>query len=162
VTAGTWARRAALAVGVWFAVCAAAFLLGLRPNPVLLALLAAAAGATLLLVLELSGTAGPARWRVGEHDPVRPLGEDPGLARLTRMVNAHLVSHEIGDRMHEHLLHLLDQRLVAHHGISAHADPGRAAGLLGPELAALVAQRPPYPRLTVDQIDVLIDRIEAL
>ena len=37
-----------------------------------------------------------------------------------------------------------------------------AAPLLGPELVALARQLPPYPRMNLQQIDVLLTRIEAL
>lgn len=162
-TAGAlWPRRAAVAAGAWVLVCGVSLLLGLRPHPVLLALVLAAAGATLLLFLDTSGGGEAGRWNMADSDPVRPPGEDPGLAALTRVVGAHLVAHDVGPSLHRHLVRLVDQRLVAHHGISLQADPDRAAALIGPELTAVVAQGPPYPRLSIDQIDVLIDRIEDL
>jgi hypothetical protein len=33
---------------------------------------------------------------------------------------------------------------------------------MGPELTALARQSEPYPRMSADQIDVLLERIEAL
>lgn len=157
-----WPRRLAAGVTVWFVVCGGALFLGMRPHPVLLALTIATAGAALLLFLDTSGSAPSTWWRVTDHDPVREPGEDPRLGLLTRVVGSHLVAHDPGGQLREELLTLLDQRLVAHHGISRLADPERAAALLDPELRALVAQQPPYPRMGLDRIDVLIDRIEEL
>ena len=51
---------------------------------------------------------------------------------------------------------------MASHGVSWRVDPDRAAPLLGPELVALARQQPPYPRMNLQQIDVLLTRIEAL
>jgi hypothetical protein len=68
----------------------------------------------------------------------------------------------VNGSLREHLLRLTDQRLMARHGISRVDDPERAAALLGPELRALVAQQPPYPRMALREVDVLIDRIEEL
>lgn len=157
-----WPRRIAISVAMWFVACGAALFLGMRPQPVLMATLVAAAATVLLLCVDASAAAASNRWTVVDSDPTRPPGEDPRLAHLTRMVGSHLVSHRPGDQLHRQLVHLIDQRLVARHGVSVHADPGQVAGLVGPELAALVAQEPPYPRLELDQIDVLIARIEEL
>ena len=78
------------------------------------------------------------------------------------MVAQHLDAREVGDVLHRHLCELADQRLMAAHGVSWRVDPDRAAPLLGPELVALARQDAPYPRMNLQQIDVLLSRIEAL
>jgi hypothetical protein len=157
-----WVQRAALAVAAWVVVCGAALLLEMGPQPVLLAILVAAAALTLVLFLDVSEVAADTRWTVEGTDPTREPGEDRRLATLTRVVSSHLAAHTVDEQLHRELLHLLDQRLVARHGVSLQADPERAAHLVHPDLAALVDLRPPYPRLTTGQIDVLIRRIEEL
>jgi hypothetical protein len=95
---------------------------------------------------------------------VRPPGDDPRLAFLHRLVLRHLDAREVGDNLQEHLLNLADHRLVATHGISLRADPDRAEPFVGAELAALAAGagRGAPRRMSVAQIDVLLQRIEAL
>jgi hypothetical protein len=41
-------------------------------------------------------------------------------------------------------------------------DPVRAAAYLGPELTALARQQAPYPRMSTEQVDLLLTRIEEL
>ena len=159
---GPWGRRVAVGVGLWFVVCAVALFFGMKPHPVLVALVVAAVGGAIFLFLDTSAQAPSTAWRLPDRDPARRPGEDPRLALLARVLNTHLVSHEAGDQLHRHLMSLADQRLVAHHGISRRADPDRAAAVMGPDLAAFAAHRVPHPRLTTDQIDLLIDRIEDL
>ncbi|HSE07062.1 MAG TPA: hypothetical protein VLB29_00235 [Nocardioidaceae bacterium] len=161
-TGRTWLQRVGFAVAAWIIVCGAALFLEMDPQPVLLAILVAAATLTLVLFLDASEVAASTRWTVEDTDPTREPGEDRRLATLTRMVSSHLVAHTVDEQLHREVLHLLDQRLVAVHGVSLQADPERAAALAGPGLAALIEQRPPYPRLTTDQIDVLVRRIEEL
>ena len=157
-----WAGRVAAAFGVWLAVALAAWFLGNRPHPGLLALLVGLAAAVVWLFLDVSADTEPVRWPEVAEEPVHPPGEDKRLTRLHRVVSHHQDAREVGDALHRQLAHLADQRLVAHHGVSHLADPERAAALLGPELAAVMDQRPPYPRLPLRQIDDLLKRIEAL
>lgn len=157
-----WPKRVAAAVVVWFLVCAVALVLGMSPQPVLVAVLVAAGAAVVVLYADASAAAASNRWAVEDVDPTRQPGEDARLAMLTRVVGSHLDSREAGDQLHDQLLQLLDRRLVARHGVSLRADPERALALLGPGLAGFARQRPPYPRLTIEHIDVLVSRIEEL
>jgi hypothetical protein len=157
-----WVPRVALAFGLWLVVAVAAWILGNEPRPGLLALMVAVGAALLWLFLDVSADAEATTWPQLVDEAARPPGEDPGLERLQRLLAQHQSAHEVGDALHRRLTELADQRLVAHHGVSLVADPQRAAGLLGPQLTALVRQRPPYPRLSPQQIDVLLQRIEDL
>jgi hypothetical protein len=139
-----------------------AFLQGNRPDGLLLGLTVAAFATTLWLFLDAGLHSEAPRWDLADDDPVRPPGEDPRLALLTRVVAQHLDAREVGDVLHRHLCELADQRLMAAHGVSWRVDPDRAAPLLGPELVALARQRAPHPRMNPQQIDVLLSRIEAL
>lgn len=157
-----WRRRVALAVAVWFLLCAAGLMLHAQPRPVLLALAVGAAGGTAVLFLDVSDGIPPAAWPLRSDEPVRARGEDLRLAVLRRLVSGHLDSRETRDHLRHHLVQLADRRLVAHQGVSRLADPDRAAALMAPELAAFVSAAPPYPRMTLGQINRLIDQIEEL
>lgn len=157
-----WVARIAAAFGLWLVIAVTAWLLGNQPQPGLLALLVALGSVVVWLFLDVSGDAEPVRWPEVAEEPVHPPGEDSRLARLHRMVSQHQDAREVGDALHRQLSRLADQRLVAHHGVSHLADPDRAGELLGPELVAVMTQRPPYPRLTLQQVDDLLRRIEAL
>ena len=157
-----WVARIATAFALWAVVVAVAALQGNHPDALLLGLTVAAFGTTLWLYLDVSAVSEAPVWDRVDHDPVRPPGEDSRLAFLARVVGQHLDAREVGDGLHRHLVGLADQRLVARHGISWRADPERAAPLLGHELVALNRQGPPHPRMSIQQIDVLLSRIEAL
>ena len=157
-----WTARIALAFALWAVVVVIAHLQGNRPDGLLVGLTVAAFATTLWLFLDAGLQSEAPRWDLHDDDPVRSPGEDPRLALLTRVVAQHLDAREVGDVLHRHLCELADQRLMAAHGVSWRVDPGRAAPLLGPELVALARQDAPYPRMTLQQIDVLLSRIEAL
>jgi hypothetical protein len=157
-----WTARIAAAVAAWAVVVLIARVMGNQPDVALLALTFAAFATTLWLYLDVSQRSEVPLWDRTDSDPVRPPGEDPRLAMLTRVVAQHLDARETGDALQRHLLDLADNRLMTAHGVSWRADPDRAGPLLGPELVALARQSPPYPRMTVQQIDVLLSRIEAL
>lgn len=157
-----WWRRVALAVAVWFLLCAGALLLHAQPRPALLALAVGAAGGTAVLFLDLSDGTPGAAWTFQAEDPVRARSEDFRSAVLLRLVSGHLDSRETRDHLRNHLVQLADRRLVAHHGVSRLADPERAGALMAPELAAFVSASPPYRRMSLAQINRLIDQIEEL
>lgn len=157
-----WRGRIALTFLVWLVVCVVTSLFGAHPSYGLVALVVVAVAAVLLLFLDASAGVDPTSWRLPDSEPVRRPGEDPRLTLLTRAVHAHLDSREVTGQLHQHLMALVDQRLVSHHGVSLRVDPERAAALMGPELARFASATAPYPRLTTAQVDVLVDRIEEL
>lgn len=158
----SWRNRVIGLFAVWLVIAVIAWLAGNHPALGLLALQLALAAAILWLLLDVSGDAEPAIWPSVADTPVRPPGEDVRLSRLHHMVVQHHDAHETSDSLHRELTRLADQRLVGRYGVSLRADPERAAARLDPELAAVVTQRAPYPRLTDAQINSLLDRIEAL
>lgn len=157
-----WTARIALTFGLWLAVALGAWVLGNQPDPLLLALMIGVGAVLSWLYLDVSADAEVSQWPAMTEEPVRPPGEDPRLERLHRILTQHQSAHDVGDALHRTLTDLADHRLVAHHGVSLRADPERAAEILGPELTSVVTQRPPYPRLSTDRVDVLLQRIEAL
>jgi hypothetical protein len=159
-------RRAALRVagafGVWALLVGLARTLGSRPDIPLVGLTVAAAAAALWLCVDAVGETATPRWELLDDEPIRPPGQDARLSALTRMVNAHFDGRRPDDSLHRELLGLLDQRLVARYGVGWRADPERAGPLLDPALAALAEQPPPHPRMTRQQVDVLLSRIEEI
>lgn len=155
-----WTLRIGTALGVWVVTVAATGLLGNDPQPGLIALVIACGAGLLWLYLDVSADAEPARWRLVDDDPIRPRGEDPRLAMFHRVVAGHLDSRDTNDQLHRYIAAIADQRLVARHGISRLADPDRAATVMGPELTGFLAH--PRARLSLSQINHLLDRIEAL
>ena len=157
-----WTARLVTAAVLWVILVGGGNVLGNHPRPLLLALGVAAFATVLWLYLDTSAVHEPPDWDRAVDDPVRPPGEDPRLALLTRVVAQHLTAREVGPTLQVHLRDLADHRLVARHGVAWRTDPDRAAPLLGPELTSLAQQRPPYPRMSIEQIDLLLTRIEAL
>ena len=156
-----WTARIGAAFGLWVVVVGVAVWKGNHPDALLLALTVAAFGTTLWLYLDTGLTEAPL-WDRTDDDPVRPPGEDARLALLTRVVGQHLDARDVGDALQRHLVELADQRLMSRHGVSWRVDPERAAPLLGPELVALARETTPHRRMNLQQIDVLLTRIEAL
>lgn len=160
-----WSARLGIAVGVWLAITTVAYVFGSQPRPGLLALMVAAGAAVIWLYVDVTADSETARWLSPRDEPLRPPGEDPRLAQLTRVVAQHLDAREAGVALHRHLAAVADQTLVARHGISHRADPDRAAGLLGPELTEVMevaAGRAPARRLDLRRIDLIVTRIEDL
>ena len=157
-----WPGRVAVTFALWLAIAVAAWVLGNRPQPGLLALYVAVGAAVVWLFLDVSADSEPSSWPGARDEPVRTPGEDPRLDQLRRVVGHHLDGREVGDALHRRLGDLVDQRLVARHGITREADPERAAALLGPDLTSALAARPPYPRLAPARIEQLLQRIEDI
>jgi hypothetical protein len=159
---GLWAPRIGMAFAVWAVLVVGGSVFGNQPRAGLLALGVAAVACVSWLYLDVAAAREPAEWDRPAPAPVRLPGEDPRLALFTRMIGQHLDAREVSGTLRRHLLDLADHRLVATHGVAWRADPELAEPLLGPELAELAHQQAPYPRMSLDQIDRLIARIEAL
>jgi len=154
--------RVLAAVAVWAVLVIAARVFGNQPRVALLALTVAALATVLWLYLDAFTQDDLVVWTRSSDEPVRPPGEDPRLVLLNRVVDQHLNARQSTGVLRQHLLDLADHRLVSKYGLSRRADEQRAAAVLGPELTSLAEQREPYPRMTLDQIDLLLQRIEAL
>jgi hypothetical protein len=157
-----WVSRGLAALAVWVVLTLGAQVFGNQPRTALLALVVAGCASVLWLYLDLSVRTDVPLWDRPADDPVRPPGEDPRLALLTRVVAQHLDARQPDGTLRRHLMDLADHRLVTRYGVSWRADPERAESLLGPDLTVLARQAQPFPRMTVAQIDVLLSRIEDL
>ena len=159
---GRWPVRIALVFVLWLGIAVAAWILGNRPQPGLLALYVAVGAAVVWLFLDVSADNEPATWPGAREEAVRTPGEDPRLDQLRRVVGHHLDGRDVDDTLHRRLADLVDHQLVARYGITREADPARAAALMGPDLVSTLAARPPYPRLTPARIEHLLQQIEDL
>jgi hypothetical protein len=157
-----WAARLAAVFGAWLAIAVLVRVFGGDVHFAALAVYVVVGAALVWLYVDVSADAETSRWPHAREEPVRDPGEDPGLGRLRRVLAQHLDGREVGDNLHRRITELADQRLMARHGITRDADPEGAARLLGPELSSVAAARPPYRRLTVAHIDLLLTRIEEL
>jgi hypothetical protein len=91
-------------------------------------------------------------------DPAAGLGRQALPLRTGRLPAPRC---DVTDQLHRYLSDITERRLVATHGISRVADPGKAAELLGPELAGFL-DHPRARRMSLQEIDRLLTRIEAL
>jgi hypothetical protein len=157
-----WLARGLAALAVWAVLTLGAQVFGNQPRTALLALVVAGFASVLWLYLDLSVRTDAPLWDRPADDPVRPPGEDPRLALLTRVVAQHLDAREPDGTLRRHLMDVADHRLVTRYGVSWRADPERAESFLGPDLSALARQAAPFPRMSMQQIDVLLSRIEDL
>jgi hypothetical protein len=157
-----WTARVLAAVAVWAVLVMTARVFGNQPRVGLLALTVAALATVLWLYLDASMRNDLVVWDRSSDEPIRPPGEDPRLALLIRIVAQHLDARQSTGVLRRRLLDLADHRLMSKYGLSRRADEERAAAVLGPELTSLAQQREPYPRMTLDHIDLLLQRIEAL
>ena len=156
------ALRVAGAFVAWAGLVGLARTLGSRPDIALGGLTVAAVAVALWLCADAVAETASPRWELLDDEPIRPPGQDNRFTALTRMVTAHFEGRRSDDSLHRQLVGLLDQRLVATHGVSWRADPDRGRPLLDPALAALAEEPSPHPRMTRQQIDVLLSRIEAM
>jgi len=157
-----WIARVAVSFAAWLVITAGVRFFGGTAQPSAVALYVAVGAALLWLFIDVSADAETSPWPQAREEPVRDPGEDPRLGQLRRVVGQNFDSREVGDTLYRRLAELADQRLVARHGITREADPETAARLLGPELMAVADAHAPYRRLTIAQIDLLLQRIEDL
>ncbi|MCU1358829.1 MAG: hypothetical protein JWN99_118 [Ilumatobacteraceae bacterium] len=157
-----WRVRVAVLAGMWLAVVGIMALLEMDPRPILIAGIAAAIGAALVLMLDVSDVARPVAWHVG-HDPMGlQRGSDLRIGLLQRqMVHA---SHRHDNSMvHTALVGLVDDRLLTGHGIDRATHPDRAAAILGPELDRFVTTPASASRLSDARfMSMILTRIESL
>ena len=139
-----WTGRVGTAFACWVVVTLGAHVLGGTPRPGLLALVVAATGLVLWTLLDgLDRT--PRGLGPRGVQPVRQPGEDTRLIGLDRVLASHLEAKVVADTLQRTLMALVDQQLLARHGVTWRVDPERAGALLGPELLGLARQSPPYP-----------------
>jgi hypothetical protein len=142
----SWRTRTAITAGCWLATFAGMAALDMGPRPVLLACIAAVLAAAVCLLLDLADVAAPASWGAS-YDPERlRRGADLRIRALQGQL-LHGPSMDDGRALHLLLVELIDDRLLAEHGIDRAAQPERADAVLGPTLATFVTSPPPTKQL---------------
>ena len=128
-----------------------------EPDPLRLGLVVALVVATWALVLDALADPGPS-WTVDAVHPARPPGQDARTARYLSLLESHLTARTPDGALQDRLGTLADLVLRQRHGIGR-GDPA-AAGLMGPELTAVLTAPP--RRLTRPEIERCVRRIEEL
>ena len=124
-----WTLRVLAAVAVWALLTLGAQVLGNQPRVGLLALTVAALATVLWLYLDASAQTDVPVWDRRADEPIRPPGEDPRLALLSRVIAQHFDARRPDGTLRRHLLDLADHRLVSRHGLSWRA--GRRESVRG-------------------------------
>jgi hypothetical protein len=157
-----WLTRlvfAALAAAVAWAFTA---WVGLRPQPVLLVLTVLACFVLSWLMAEV----GMRRQQIDLNAPRRRYTPRWGLdARFSRLSASLREPHDrelISHQVHAILLAIVDERLLAHHGVDRATDPERAREVMGETLARYVEQPPAARRNLMNHLSDMVTRIEAI
>jgi hypothetical protein len=128
-----------------------------EPDALRLALVVALVVVTWALVLDSLADAGPS-WEVDAAHPTRPPGQDPRTARYLSLLESHVTARTPDGALQDRIAALADLALRQRHGLGR--DDPAADGLLGPDLAAVLAAPP--RRLSKAEIDRCVRRIEEL
>jgi hypothetical protein len=155
-------KRLALAVlgagGAW----ALTAWIGVRPRPLLLVLTVVAALACAWLLEDIATD----RQELDLDAPRRRLvprwGLDPRFSRLAAALRPPHDLHLVASQVHATLMPIVDERLLAHHGIDRAVEPERAREVMDPKLAAYVERPPEARRNLMAYLSDIVARIEEL
>jgi hypothetical protein len=150
----------------WAGVVAVPLLGGRLIHVALAALVAAVFSVVWWWLADVGSMAEEADWSTVSGYSLRGRGADPRASRLQRMTRDVLTGNNAvgSDVVLAHaLVDIIDERVLAHHGIDRVADPERYAVVVGSDLAAFV-EAVAGDRATVrsHQLPALISRIEHL
>ena len=153
----TWWTRVVLGVVAFAVIESVVLLIHGEADELRLALVVALVVCAAALLVDCTPVH-PAVW--AEHAEAEGgLGRlDPRTGSHLRILESHLSAREVDTALRHRLRELTDQTLRARHDLEL--DDPRAAALLGPELARVLAE-PPY-RLDADGIERCVRRIEEL
>ena len=104
----------------------------------------------------------PIDWAAPRRHSIPRHGLDPRFSRLARNLRDDREPGILATQVHATLVRIVDDRLMAHHGIDRVRDPAAAQALLGEDLARYVEEPPTARRGQIEFIHDLISRIEAL
>jgi hypothetical protein len=157
-----WRLRIAAAVLGWLAVSLIMAAMQMDPSPVLIAGLVAVVVGVLCLLLDVSDIAEPVAWGADRIAEGLRRGGDVRVRTLQGQLQ-HGRQLDDGRAIHGVLVDIVDDRLLAEHGIDRARDPHRAAAVLGPDLTSFVTTPPPAKRLGDHAfLASILDRIETL
>ena len=146
-------------IAVWFALSVLLTIAGARPAVVVIAGVVAAVATLTFVTVDLSHAVTSIDW--GRRH--RGLRFEPGNDQWGLKVRQQLQRAERSGStdLSDALVRLVDDRLVAHHGIDRASDEAAAHRILSPALRRLV--RHPPPRIAgVRDLDRIVAEIEAL
>ncbi len=155
----TWWLRIAGTAAAWAAAVTALALLEMRPAVVALAAIVVAGAVVLWVLLDLGDVAEPVEWRATSDLGAATRHADTRLLLLYRRV-ADQRALDQGHALHRGLVELVDDALRSRHGVDRAVDPGAAAAVLGPQLAAFVTGAAVPRAADPVQLAALLDRIE--
>jgi hypothetical protein len=136
--------------------------IGMRPRPLLLVLTVLAAFACAWLLEDVATD----RYELDLDAPRRRMtprwGLDPRFSRLAASLRPPHDAHLVASQVHATLVPIVDERLLAHHGIDRAVEPERAREVMDPKLAAYI-ERPPEARKNLMAfLSDIVARIEEL
>jgi hypothetical protein len=115
------------------------------------------------VVYDLAGAVVTVRWRPAAVAVPTMTGSTSRVSSLRNRLLAMDRDGYLARQLHASLVGLVDDQLLAVHGIDRAQDPDRARGVLGPELTRFVASEEPPPRLMdVRVLRPIVQRIEQL
>jgi hypothetical protein len=149
------------AVG-WIVVSVGMAAMRMDPSPVLIAGIVGVVVAALWLLLDVSDVAPPISWGAGYGPDRLRKGGDVRVRTLHGQL-LHGRQLDDGRALHGVLVDLVDDRLLAEHGIDRTSEPQRAAAALGPLLTDFVTNPPSAKRLgDVAFLASIVEQIESL
>ena len=158
-----WVRRIGWAVFSWAFICGVLQREGLSPRPLLLAGLSAALWCAAWLVIDGIRSSEPTDWHITGARIARPPGVDGRMVTLAARITESPVSIPSRVYLHQLLVDLADERLLALQGIDRKVDPAGALAALGPELNDYIASADPEAAaLSNERMSLLLTRIESL
>ena len=167
--ARAWTGRFVVALLVVAGLNLALFELDIEHDVALVSLLVLTTVAAGVLTLEALDAPSRLPWSMPRQDARPHQGEDTRTATYRHVIEAHLTSRDVDDAIVWQVADLASRRLRQVHGLRYADDPVRATELLGPQLAEWVShdrrhryRSGPGGRLTVEQLGVVVRRIEEL
>jgi hypothetical protein len=159
-----WTRAVATIAVVTALAIVAMVLTGMGPRLVTVAALGALTGVSVWLVWTLANGADPAApWGTADQPRTADRDARPRSWSLRHQVPNGPQDLRTAERLWQRLVELIDDRLLAEHGIDRGRDPAGAQAILGDDLARF-ATDPHAARTLTDlaTVDRVVSRIEAL
>ncbi|MDO8391907.1 MAG: hypothetical protein Q7V57_15635 [Actinomycetota bacterium] len=150
-------RRACWLPAVWFVLAVSLWATDAQPAVLPLGAIVLVAGAAVFVTVDVAKGIRRIEWTPG----VRRSGpvDDPRVVALRRQLDASRWSGSTD--LHDLLVELADDRLLAHHGIDRAAAPSAAAGVLPPSVRRLVDGRR-REAISMRDLQRIVTDIEAL
>ncbi len=157
-----WRHRALSALVTWLVLWVLTAWLGTHPQPLLLALVTAAAFTFVGVVVDAQASVDEADWVPAHRSRAYQRGLDPRFSRLSHSFHDGTDPQLVVAEVHDSLNRVVDGLLISRHGVDRDQDPEAARRILGDEVAAYLDSPPRYRRGHFDQLPGLLTRIESL